>query len=83
MNPFDGLLEAYGDEQADADCGNVDEEVAPGMGGVVGGMDVEHGGGFLCGRDRWAGGLWGWRDGVLLGHGLGWEECIAHPPPMR
>ena len=43
MKPFDGLLEAFGDEQADADCGDVDEEVAPGMGGVVGGMDVEHG----------------------------------------
>jgi hypothetical protein len=27
--------------------GDVDEEVSPGAGGVVGGVDVQHGGGFL------------------------------------
>jgi hypothetical protein len=42
MEVFDGLLEAYGDEEPDDDGGNVDEEIAPGAGGVVGGMDVEH-----------------------------------------
>ena len=40
---FDGLLEADGDEQADDDGGDVEEEVAPGVGGVVGRVDVEHG----------------------------------------
>jgi hypothetical protein len=44
---FDGLLEADGDQQAEDDGGDVDEEVAPGGGSVVGGVDVEHGGGFL------------------------------------
>jgi hypothetical protein len=36
MEVFDGLLEAYGDKEADDDRGNVDEEFAPGAGGVVG-----------------------------------------------
>ena len=44
---LDGLLEADGDEEADDDGGDVDEEVAPGAGGVVGGVDVEHRNGFL------------------------------------
>ena len=39
---FDALLEADGDEQAYADGGDVDEEVAPGVGGVVGRVDIEH-----------------------------------------
>jgi hypothetical protein len=43
VDGFDGLLEADGDEQTDADGGDVDEEVAPGVGGVVGWVDVEHG----------------------------------------
>jgi len=42
MQGLNGLLEADGDEQADADGGDVDEEVAPGVGGVVGWVDVEH-----------------------------------------
>src|SRR5437764_4249061 len=42
VNSFDGLLEGYGDEQANDDGGNVDEEVAPGAGGVVCGVDVEN-----------------------------------------
>jgi hypothetical protein len=42
MEVFDGLLEAYGDKEADDDRGNVDEEFALGAGGVVGGMDIEH-----------------------------------------
>ena len=42
MEVFNGLLEAYGDKEADDDRGNVDEEFAPGAGGVVGGMDIEH-----------------------------------------
>jgi hypothetical protein len=43
MNSFDGLFEANGDEQTNADSGDVDEEVLPGGGGVVGRVDVEHG----------------------------------------
>ena len=31
MNGFDGLLEGDGDEEAEDDCGDVDEEVAPGV----------------------------------------------------
>jgi len=42
---FDGLLQADGDEQADADGAYVDEEVFPGVGGGVGRVDVEHGDG--------------------------------------
>jgi hypothetical protein len=40
---LDGLLEADGDEESEDDGGDVDEEVAPSGGGVVGGVDVEHG----------------------------------------
>jgi hypothetical protein len=36
MDRLNGLLEADGDEQTDDDGGDVDEEVAPGVGGVVG-----------------------------------------------
>jgi hypothetical protein len=61
MEVLDGLLEAYGDEEADDDGGNVDEEVSPGGGGVVSGVDVEHGGGFLWGVGRWGGGEFGGR----------------------
>jgi hypothetical protein len=43
MKVLHGLFEAYGDEEADDDGGDVDEEVAPSGGGVVGGVDVEHG----------------------------------------
>ena len=49
---LDGLFEADGDEQAEDDGGDVDEEVAPGAGGVVGRVDVEHGCGFLLGAGR-------------------------------
>ena len=45
---FDCLLEADGDEQANTDGGDVDEEVAPGVGGGVGRVDVEQGW-VLCG----------------------------------
>jgi hypothetical protein len=37
---FHGLLKADGDEQAYDDGGDVDEEVAPGVGGFVGRVDV-------------------------------------------
>jgi len=43
VEELDALLEADGDEQADADGGYVDEEVAPGVSGFVGWVDVEHG----------------------------------------
>jgi hypothetical protein len=43
MQGFDSLLEADGDDEADDDGGDVDEEVAPGVGGGVGWVDVEHG----------------------------------------
>ena len=39
---FDCLLKTDGDEEADDDGGDMDEEVAPGVGGVVRWMDVEH-----------------------------------------
>src|SRR5258707_957186 len=70
MKVFDCLFEAYGDEEAEDDGCDVDEEVAPGAGGVVRGVDIEHGGWFLVRRGwGWFGGVrgWGW-DGVGLGH---------------
>ena len=42
MEPLHGLLEADGDEQAEDDGCDVDEEVAPGGGGVMRWVDVEH-----------------------------------------
>jgi hypothetical protein len=42
VDGFDGLFEADGDEQANDDGGDVDEEVAPGAGGVVRWVDFEH-----------------------------------------
>jgi hypothetical protein len=76
---LDGLLETDGDEQADGDGGDMDEEVSPGAGGVVGGMDVEHGGGFLGrgGFGRFWGIRWWQREGVGVGHEVGCDECIA------
>jgi hypothetical protein len=47
MDEFDRLFDADGDEEAEDDGGDVDEEVAPGGGGVVCGVDVEHGGSVL------------------------------------
>ena len=44
---FDGLFETDRNTKAEDYGGDVDEEVTPGGGGVVGGVDVEHGGGFL------------------------------------
>ena len=43
VEELDRLFEADGDEQADNDGGDVDEEVAPVVGGVVRWVDVEHG----------------------------------------
>jgi hypothetical protein len=40
MDIFHGLFEAYGYEEADDDGGDVDEEVAPGAGGMVWRVDV-------------------------------------------
>src|SRR5277367_1224545 len=58
VDVFYGLFEAYGDEEAEDDGGDVDEEVAPGRGGVVSGVDVERGGWFLVwgGLARFRGG---------------------------
>jgi hypothetical protein len=42
MDGLDGLLKADGDEQAEDDGGDMDKEVSPGAGSVVGGVDVEH-----------------------------------------
>jgi hypothetical protein len=42
VEEFDGLFEADGDEQADDDGGDVEEEVARGVDGFVGWVDVEH-----------------------------------------
>jgi hypothetical protein len=41
---LDGLFKADGDEEANYNRGDMDEEVSPGAGGVVCGVDVEHGG---------------------------------------
>jgi hypothetical protein len=57
---FDGLLEADSDKEANDDGGDVDEEVAPSAGGVVGWVDVKHGGGFLWSFGRSVG-LGRWR----------------------
>ena len=43
MEVLDGLFEADGDEEAEDNGGDVDEEVAPGGGGVMGGVYVEYG----------------------------------------
>jgi len=51
MDGFDGLLEADGDEQAYADGGDVEEEVAQGAGAVMGWVDVEHKGLLRCGDE--------------------------------
>ena len=40
VDGFHALLEADGDEKSDADGGDVDEEVAPGVRGMVGWMNV-------------------------------------------
>ena len=42
VDPLDGLFNCDGDQQADDDGGDVDEEVAPGMGRLVGWVDVKH-----------------------------------------
>jgi hypothetical protein len=49
VDGFDGLFEADGDEETDDDGGDVNEEVAPGVGGGVRWMDVEHGRGSVSG----------------------------------
>ena len=43
VEEFDGLLEADGDEEAYDDGGDVDEEVAPGVDGLMGRVNVDHG----------------------------------------
>ncbi len=43
VNEHNRLLKADGDEQADADGGDVDEEVFPRVGSFERRMDVEHG----------------------------------------
>jgi len=43
MKELDSLFETHCDEQTDDDSGDVDAEVAPGSGGMMGGVDVEHG----------------------------------------
>jgi hypothetical protein len=48
VDGFDGLLEADGDEETEDDGGDVDEEVAPGVDGFVGRVDVEHKCGLRC-----------------------------------
>jgi hypothetical protein len=55
---LDGLLEADGYEESDYDGGDVDEEVSPGVSGVWGRVDVQHGSGssfgyccFRCGDE--------------------------------
>jgi len=40
VDGFDGLFQPYRDEEAEDDGCDVDEEVAPCGGGMVGGVDV-------------------------------------------
>ena len=70
VKEFDGLFDANGNDEAYDDGGDVNEEVAPCGGGVMGRVDVEHGSGFL----RREGGVRHGdvllrRDGVGFGHG--------------
>jgi hypothetical protein len=72
----DGLFESDGNEQAADDGGDVDEEVFPCAGSMVGGMYVEHGGGFLgwsLGRGRSEGCLSFARDGRIVWHELSYS----------
>lgn len=43
MEKLDGLFKGDGDEEAENDGGDVNEEVAPGSGGVVRRVNVQHG----------------------------------------
>lgn len=86
MEELDGLFEADSDEEANNDGGDVDEEIAPGVGGVMGRVNVEHGVvilgvlGILGGDGRWwrrlglrgcgRRRLRGRRDGLVLWHGF-------------
>ena len=65
MEVFDGLFETDGDEETEDDGGDVDEEVAPGAGGVMRGVDVEHGWWLRF----WHGDGVGRGDGLLLRDG--------------
>ena len=47
VDALDAGLDAESDEEADGDGGDVEEEVAPAVDGLVGWVDVEHGGGLL------------------------------------
>jgi hypothetical protein len=94
---FNGLLEADGNEKAEDDGGDVDEEVAPAGGGVMGRVDVEHGCGFFrrgCGR--FGGIRWRQRDGVWQRHRwaaksvsrvgaktVRWRECHSSTPTSK
>ncbi len=76
MKVFYGLFEGDGDQEADDDGGDVDEEISPGVGGVVRWVDIEHGSGFLRGV---RGGVRREvrllrRDGVGFGHRLNFED---------
>ena len=73
VDELDGLLETYGDDEADDDGRDVDEEVFPGVGGFVGRVDVEHGGDSSL---RGPGAEWVWclpmlRERVLEGKDFG------------
>jgi hypothetical protein len=46
MDVLDNLFQADGDEEADADGGDVDPEVSPRVRGVLGRVYVEHGTNF-------------------------------------
>jgi len=71
VDPFDGGLEAERDEKADGDGGDVEEEVAPAVDGLVGWVDVEDGGRLLLGGRRkdtvWSFGV----------HRVGATPCLA------
>jgi hypothetical protein len=47
VNVLHHLLQADGNHQPQHDGGDVNEELAPRGGGVLGGMNIEHGGGLL------------------------------------
>jgi len=94
---LDGLFEADGDEEAYDNGGNVDEEVLPCVGGVVGWVYVEHGGSGVrvaaivshtsgARHGAWRGKCknegWGERDG-RLSQGVGIVGILRLRPSMK
>jgi hypothetical protein len=61
MDRLDRLFEHDGDEEAEDDGGDVDKEFAPVAGGVMGRVNVEHGGWSLWNLQTLRRLDWNWR----------------------